>query len=204
MWSVPHGVRDTTRPRFAVEAPHRSRLSAVNEKNFDILFVAGVPATGKSWLGKWLAEQHGYLHINAERDSGVDFDRAGIHGEWDELIMTQRATRFVEAIRRLARPVILDWGFPTRLLEVVRALQAEGVRVWWFRAEHDMARLAFIARGGIDPRCFDRQMADIKHDWVRITSVFGARIVDGLHPNGSQRTPQEIWAKICASDKQGA
>ncbi len=62
------------------------------------LFVAGVPATGKSWLGRWLAEERGYVHIDAERDGGADLDRAGVHREWDELISTCRATRFVEAI----------------------------------------------------------------------------------------------------------
>src|SRR5438093_3341302 len=30
------------------------------------LFVAGVPATGKTWLGCWLAER-GYIHIDAEK-----------------------------------------------------------------------------------------------------------------------------------------
>ena len=47
------------------------------------LFIAGVPATGKSWLGSWLAQEHGYLHIDAEEAGGEDFDSVNIRNEWD-------------------------------------------------------------------------------------------------------------------------
>jgi hypothetical protein len=45
--------------------PHLSRFGVQMESKLDKkgmphhLFLAGVPATGKSWLGRWLAEQHG-------------------------------------------------------------------------------------------------------------------------------------------------
>jgi len=162
------------------------------------LFVAGVPATGKSWLGQWLAENHGYIHIDAERSNGADFDRAGLHSDWDNLIATGRAPRFVNAVRKLRKPAIVNWGFPTRFLYVVAALQAEGVSTWWLQAPRDLARRAFVARGGIDPGDFDRQLADIEREWLLIESVFAQRIVQGLHPNGSQRRPEEIWRDISA------
>jgi len=160
------------------------------------LFVAGVPATGKSWLGQWLAEKHGYVHIDAERDGGIDFDRAGVHNEWNDLISTGRAGTFVRAIGRLPNPVIVNWGFPTRYLYVVSALQAEGVRTWWLHAQRHLARQAFVARGGIAPVLFDQQMADIERKWLLIASVFGSRVVEGLNSNGSQRTPEELWREI--------
>ncbi|TMA77890.1 MAG: hypothetical protein E6J74_42385, partial [Deltaproteobacteria bacterium] len=150
------------------------------------IFVAGVPATGKSWLGQWLAEQHGYVHIDAERAGGADLDRAGVHNEWDQLISTGRATKFVNAIRKLPSSVVVNWGVPTRYLYVISALQAEGVHTWWFHAPRNLARLAFVARGGIDPVCFDRQMTDIEREWLLIKSVFGSRIVEGLRSDGSQ------------------
>jgi hypothetical protein len=163
------------------------------------LFVAGVPATGKSWLGQWLAEEHGYVHIDAERAEGADFDRAGVHNEWDELISTGRATKFVNAICRLPSSVVVTWGFPTHYLYVVSALQAEGIHTWWFHASRNLARRAFVTRGGIDPVFFDRQLADIERDWLLIKSVFGPRIVEGLRSDGSQRTPEEIWREISKS-----
>jgi hypothetical protein len=163
------------------------------------LFVAGVPATGKSWFGQWLAEKHGYIHIDVEKTGGADFDRAGVHSEWDELISTGCATRFVTAVRKLPNPVVVNWGFPTRYLYVVSALQAEGVPTWWLHAQRNPARQAFVKRGGIDPVYFDLQMADIEREWLLIASVFRPRIVEGLRPDGSQRTPKEIWRDICAA-----
>ena len=116
------------------------------------------------------------------------------------MISTRRAAKFVNAISRLSRPVVVDWGFPTRCLYVVSALQAEGVRTWWFNAPRNLARQAFDLRGGIDPGCFDRQMADIERDWSLIKSVFKTCIVEGLRSDGSQRTPEEIWHEISNGD----
>ena len=103
------------------------------------------------------------------------------------------------AIRKLPNPVVVNWGFQTRYLYVVSALQAEGLHTWWFHAQRNLARQAFVARGGMDPVYFDSQMADIEREWLLIASVFGPRIVEGLRPDGSQRTPKEIWGDICAA-----
>lgn len=181
---------------IARRAPPQANRGAMTRHG---LFIAGVPATGKSWLGQWLAEEHGYVHIDAERMGGTDFDRVGVHHEWNELISTGRAARFVKAIRRLPNPVVVNWGFPTRYLYVVSALQAEGVDTWWLRGDRNLARRAFVERGGIDPAAFDHQMADVEREWFLIAAVFGRCIVEGLRPDGSQRAPREIWRDICAA-----
>ncbi|MBI4479231.1 MAG: hypothetical protein HY651_04325 [Acidobacteria bacterium] len=160
------------------------------------LFFAGVPCTGKSLLGEWLAKNHGYLHIDTEIYGGSDFDRAGIHAEWNDLIATKQATNFLRAVSLLKKPIVIDWGFPTGFLYVVAALQAEGVEAWWFHGERTQARAAFVARGGIDPECFDRQMDDIEREWQRIALVFGKHVLAGLHANGIQRQPEELWSEI--------
>jgi predicted kinase len=163
------------------------------------LFVGGVPATGKSWLGQWLAANHGYIHIDAERNGGADFDGAGIHADWDDLISRGRADRFATAAERLAKPVLVNWGFPPRYLYVVAALQAAGFAAWWLHAPRETARRAFVHRGGIEPAAFDSQMANIEREWLLIERVFRPRIVEGLRSDGSQRAPQEIWRDICAA-----
>jgi hypothetical protein len=160
------------------------------------LFVGGVPATGKSWLGQWLAERHGYLHIDAERDNGAAFDGLGVHVAWNDLILSGRAPSFLAAINRLRRPVIVNWGFPTRYLYVVTALQAEGVHAWWFNADTEAARRAFVLRCGIDPALFDYQMADVTREWLLIDLVFRPRIVQAFHADGRQRQPEELWADM--------
>src|SRR2546430_4803190 len=161
------------------------------------LFVAGVPATGKTWLRCWLAEE-GYIHIDAEKNEGGDFDRVGLHRTWDHLIGTRQALPFIKAANALGKPVVVNWGFRLCYLYVVAALQAEGVAAWWLDAERDQARAAFVARGGIDVACFDHQMNDIEREWPAISSVFGKRVVHGLRQDGTQRTPEEIWVDITA------
>jgi hypothetical protein len=162
------------------------------------LLIAGVPATGKSWLGRWLSETQGYRHIDAERDGGIDFDRLRVHEVWDQLIATGQAHTFVAALEKLGKPVVLDWGFPVSCLYVARSLQSQGFVTWWLHGDREQARQAFLARGGIDVLCFDHQMDDIEREWPAIRGVFGMRIVEGLRPNGSQRNPGEIWADISA------
>ena len=162
------------------------------------LFIAGIPATGKTWLGSWLAETRGYLHIDAERDSGADFDRLGVHAAWNQLITTGRGRSFVAALDRLSKPVIVNWGFPLDYLYVVTALQEAGIDAWWLGADRAQARAGFQKRGGIDVALFDRQMNDIEENWARLESVFRNRIVSGLRQDGSQRSPEELWAEINA------
>src|SRR5437867_12670284 len=119
------------------------------------LFVAGVPATGKTWLGCWLAER-GYIHIDAEKNQGADFDRVGLHGAWDQLIAARQALPFVKAANALGKPVVVNWGFRLCYLYVVTALQSEGVAAWWLHANREQARAAFVARGGLGqpfPQC---------------------------------------------------
>jgi hypothetical protein len=110
-----------------------------------IIFIAGVPATDKTWLGTWLVEQ-GYLHINAENDDGIDFDLAGVHDEWNELVSTGRAETFVKALERLGKPVVLTWGFPVQLLYIVQALRVAGMEVWWLHGQRRQARAAYVQR----------------------------------------------------------
>jgi hypothetical protein len=161
------------------------------------LFIGGVPATGKTWLGNWLAAERGYLHIDAEVQNGTDFDKVDAHREWDELINTGHAKGFLDAVERLVKPVVLNWGLPTRYLYVVAVLQEQGFQAWWLHGDRSQARTAFLARGGIDVRCFDTQMNDIEREWSLIKLVFGSRIVSGLKTDGSQRRPQDLWSEIC-------
>lgn len=160
------------------------------------IFVAGIPATGKSWLGNWLEDRQGYVHIDAERDGGARFDRINSRAGWEHLVQVGHADLFMAAVARSQRPVVLNWGFPTQRLYVVSALKAAGIRPFWLGADREHARAAFIDRGGIDVQFFDRQMDDIDREWLRIQEVFGARVIQGLDSRGRQRLPGQLWAAI--------
>jgi hypothetical protein len=165
------------------------------------LFIAGVPCTGKSLLGGWIDKNCGYIHIDAERAGGADFDNAGVHREWDELIASGRADNFAAAVRHLGKPIVLNWGFPMHFAFVVTALQAARFSAWWFSADRAQARSAFLKRGGIPVALFDRQMKEIERQWLLIERLFGENMINGLHSDGSQREPKELWKEITAPDK---
>jgi hypothetical protein len=162
----------------------------------ELLFVAGVPATGKTWLGNWLAETRGYTHIDAERNWDPGLVATGFKAEWDSIFQHRDAQIFAEMLRRLSRPAVVNWGFPTQFLHLAAALKLAGFQLVWLTGDRDQARAAFVRRGGIDPRCFDRQMDAIERDWPHIARVFEGCIVQGLNPDGSQRHPEEIWHDI--------
>src|SRR5947208_641927 len=94
------------------------------------LFMAGVPATGKTWLGNWLSETQGYVHLDVEKDRGADLDHTNLHQEWDELLRTGNAKNFMTAAKRLNRPLVVNWGFPMGYLRAAAALQEAGVELW--------------------------------------------------------------------------
>jgi hypothetical protein len=160
------------------------------------LFIAGVPCTGKTWLGSWLAEHEGFIHVDAEKNHGSDLDKAGIHDEWDLALKSGRADELAEKIQGLTKPVVLNWGFPPSYLYFVRALQVAGIDTWWIHAKRDLARDAFSKRCGIDLRCFDRQMGEIERHWLLLELVFDNRTIEGLDDEGKQRHPQDLWQEI--------
>jgi hypothetical protein len=114
------------------------------------------------------------------------------------VIATGRADVFASAADRLGKCVVVIWGFPTCYLYVVTALQSAGVEAWWIHADRSLARAAFTARGGVDLRFFEKQMDDIEREWLLISSVFGSKVVPGLNVDGTQRTPEELWADMAA------
>ena len=152
------------------------------------LFIGGVPCTGKSLLGKWLARERGWLHIDA--DDWPDYDNSGIHAAWDVFVMQSgRSTDFVRAVNRKQCPIGLDCCLPMEYLFVIPAFQDEGVATWWFYGEKEHARKAFVEREEKKPvghrirvECFDTQMYEINRHWRLVERLFGEQ--------DHQRTPR--------------
>jgi hypothetical protein len=173
-----------------------------------LLLISGVPCTGKTLLGSYLAEERGYIHIDAERDNGADFDRVGIHRAWDEFLTTGRGRVFVDAAARIGKPIVLNWGMPMNFLPIVPALQAGGVEAWWLCADRASARIAFNEREKKKPEreriplgCFDAQMDEIEGHWPQIQEIFGKNMLQGLRSDGSQRPATELWSEISARSR---
>jgi len=93
-----------------------------------LLYIAGIPDSGKSHFGKWLEATHGYLHIDAELPG--QFDALGLHGTWDAALARTNARLFVDAVLALDRTIILNWGFPPAFLPFITSLRSAGFSQW--------------------------------------------------------------------------
>jgi hypothetical protein len=167
-----------------------------------VLLLSGVPAAGKSYFGQWLESNEGFLHFDVENDDHLD--QHLLKHLWDEsFVPGDGAARFVDALRHLSCPVVLDWGFPPSWLDVVAMLKTAGVQIWWFDADQEAARKAYIARGDRPIECFERQIAKISRHWAEIRAVFEPQLIPTLKPNGDRMPPEHIWRLVKGTARSG-
>jgi hypothetical protein len=153
-----------------------------------IVLLAGIPATGKSFFGHWLAENRHFVHLDIENSDRLQ--------ELSTAVRQNGVATFVDKLGQLGQRVVLDWGFPPRLLYFVKEMKECGVRLWWFDGDHDRAREEFIKRGTVLLPNFERQMHQIGLHWNEIREVFQPNILQVLDSEGHRMTPEEIWGHI--------
>jgi len=159
-----------------------------------LLLLSGVPASGKSYFGNWLEQERGFLHLDIEKDGRLQ--QINLQQSWSTCFQTRECDDFVVRLKELGRPVVQNWGFPTAYLHVIESLRESGVDVWWFDADHSVARRSFLRRDDISVQAFDKQVTDIARDWHHIRSVFGRNILKTLQDDGTYLSPNEICDHI--------
>jgi hypothetical protein len=159
-----------------------------------ILFLAGIPGSGKSTFGRWLQSAHGVLHIDAERDNKLV--SLGLKGAWDQGFVTGSFAEFTQAVHRLGAPVILDWGFPVGCLNAAIAIRSAGFSSWWFEADLQLARREFLMRGDARAQSFDSQVLEINRNREAIDRAFHPNIIEVLSATGGRLAAEVIWARM--------
>lgn len=163
------------------------------------LLVCGIPATGKSTYSAWLEHNKNFLHldIDAESDSARKSPSGSLERELAKrffLIESQgNARRFIEYLAVCKKPVVVDWGFPTKYLWIVKELQQRGLHVWWLDGDRSAAREAFKKRGTGNIESFDCQIKKITEYWSDIQSVVEQKVIDALDSEGRHRSPQALY-----------
>ncbi len=158
-----------------------------------LLFVAGMPAAGKSHFGEWLQGTHGYHHIDAEKLGA--FTPLGLQDSWNLGASTQDFSRFSSMCLRLGRPVLVNWGFPPHCLALAIALVDSGFEQWWFDGDRVAARDAYVDAGR-DPTLFDQQTSEIARHKGEILKLFDGRSIRVLDSLGERVDPAQIWRVI--------
>ncbi len=161
--------------------------------NESIMHLAGIPATGKSSFGRYLAREYGFVHYDLEC-----FPRGwpvpSFHEVWASSPY-EFARRALSAHSRVA----IDWGFPVGCLNIVDELKKAGARLVWFTGDITHARLLFVSRGGIPVENFDSQVTQIKA--ANLPAALEATVVEELKQEGGIRAPQEIFAEVFGAHK---
>lgn len=158
-----------------------------------IIFVAGVPGTGKSSYGRWLAKTKGFTHVDMEHD---DLDTHGFRKSWDEFTAPPRSTRFISELLSHRSRVCLDWGFPPQCLPIVRRLAEAGLDLWWFEASAALAKKYFLQRGTVLEAAFDKQMEWIESARGQIMPLFGDHVITAITSDGAYLKNEDIYAQM--------
>ncbi len=155
-----------------------------------VLLISGIPATGKSRLGRYLARVHSFAHYDLEC-----YPRGWPHPEVKALWDSSRSD-FVNTLKGLHPRIALDWGFPVGCVPWVRELQAAGARLIWFTGSGPRAREIFIARGGMDVRHFDAQLHEIQE--IGLPAPLQCDRVEAFSEAGALKEPAAIVEDIFA------
>lgn len=168
------------------------------------LLIAGIPASGKSTFGKWLADTKGFLHVDMELPDTEPYSwgRNGLREEWEAFWKGLDRDSFIREIKGRASSVVLNWGFPPNpaVLPVVSKLKAGGVRLWWFDGDWLAARVLFASRGTKPVSDFDCQFALISAAWAQIESLVGEHVIRSVQPDGSFMDNAQIFSRIIGND----
>jgi hypothetical protein len=155
-----------------------------------LILLSGVPATGKSTFGRYLAREHGFAHYDLECHP-----RGWPHPDLKAVWEASRQT-FVGQLKQFHKRVALDWGFPVPCLPVVDELRAQGVRLIWFDGDRNRARAVFQERGGLALSDFDAQVAEIAA--AGYPTSLDCIIVMALSAQGAFKRPKAIERTVFA------
>jgi hypothetical protein len=152
------------------------------------VLISGIPATGKTCFGNWLARYHGFRHVDLESDP----DRP------DPFAMEPLA--FIDQTRAGESDLVITWGFPPwpPYLAKVRELHSAGLVPWWFDGDRAAAFQSFQDRPdhpGTVPAWF-MQLWLIERAWAEITSLYGDRLINVIRPGPSYLDREEIFSRI--------
>lgn len=117
-----------------------------------ILFIAGIPGTGKTTIGNYLRDVHGFYHLDME--NAPQILRSFLNDDYE----------FLDEILLKNKKVVITWGFlPDHLniLSIVEKIVDRNTKYTWFDGDRESAKKNFLKRGTVPEHLFDLQIRRI-------------------------------------------
>lgn len=158
------------------------------------VLISGIPASGKSSFGGWLAARHGWIHVDMEHGG---LAAIGADAFWNLGLQTGSFGPFVKFLQGCEQSVVCDWGFPVQFSGTIERLHAHGMETWWFDGDDAAARESFLKRGRGSAAAFDKQLAEIRKYWPIFGGHYSGRVVITVTAG-----PEYLeWARVAAQMK---
>lgn len=132
------------------------------------LLITGIPGTGKTFIGTYLAKVYGFQHINLET--------------MDQLhVFYANKNEFLAAINT---PVVITWGFvPDQQVGDVLFLKQNGFQLIWLDGNRPAALREFINRNTVSQEAFYAQLYKIE-TCKTVTTIVPDLILDTFDVQG--------------------
>lgn len=163
-----------------------------------VLFLCGIPASGKSSFGEYLRDNHGYFSIDMEHD----WPDESLHAIWNTVFSVKRdesnVKKFVDSVTSKSRNTVLDLGFPINetYFWIIPLLERYGCHVVWFECEEDVAKKRYLDRDKRPIAWFDTQMTNIRAGWKVIEETINPIIINVLKADKSGKTDEELYLEL--------
>ncbi len=140
------------------------------------ILITGIPGTGKTTIGEYLVQHHGFTHFDMEVSRGEKFDQQ------------------FNTFNILEGNKVITWGFmPGTHDDIVLQFKNMGYRMIWFDGDRPSARREFIKRGTVSVDALNKQISRInKLD----LAIFNPIQINTFNQNGKFRDKEEICEEI--------
>jgi hypothetical protein len=154
------------------------------------VLISGIPATGKTRFGEWLAHDRGFLHLDLETSPLI------------EDLLHIEPLAFIDKARAGNPDMVITWGFPPNppCVAKVREFRAAGLVPWWFDGDRAAALESYRQRPDYPGTDFywDLQLAAIEQAWPELVDLYDDRRIDVISPGPTYLDPEEIFSRMFA------
>ncbi|HTX95066.1 MAG TPA: hypothetical protein VME67_09565 [Mycobacterium sp.] len=167
-----------------------------------LILLSGRPGSGKTEVGKWLAENRGFIHIETDTYAGL----ATLNGLLGGFQCPGGAAVVHDRARALGEKVVIEWGFrPKTEFHFVRQLRLAGFDPWWLDRNEKAARQGYMeAKGDSAPmHLYWEQVNAIEAAWPKLEKFYGDHIIRTVSPGATALTVEQIASRMLPDDADG-